>query len=90
MTGFSRDQVEKDILAELTAVAREHLGRAAPITRETRLVEELSLDSIRLLTLIVEVENRFRLRLDDEDTGALETAGDLVDVIRNRRDSMVS
>ena len=43
-----------------------------------RLVEDLRLDSIRLLTLAVEVENRFRVRLDEVDEAGIETVGDLV------------
>jgi len=90
VTDRSGGRSDDDILSEITAVAREHLGRDRPITRDTRLVEELSLDSIRLLTLVVEIENRFRLRLDDEEAGRLETAGDLADMIRRKRGSMLS
>jgi len=42
------------------------------------LVEDLELDSIRRLTLAMEVENRFRVCLDEEDDLAVETVGDLV------------
>jgi acyl carrier protein len=47
-----------------------------------RLVEDLELDSIRLLTLAVEVENHFRICLDEDDDRAVETVGDLVAVVR--------
>jgi acyl carrier protein len=30
------------------------------------------------------VENRFRVRLDEEDEAAIETVGDLVDVVRRK------
>ncbi len=75
---------EAAVLAAIADVAREHLGWTAPITRETRLVQALALDSIRLLTLVIEVENRFRIRLDDDFQEAPETAGDLVDAIRKK------
>ena len=44
----------------------------------------MQLDSLRLLTLVLEVENRFRICLDDGDELAVETAGDLVALIRRR------
>jgi acyl carrier protein len=49
-----------------------------------RLVEDLRLDSIRLLTLAVEVENRFRVRLDELDEGGIETVGDLVATVKRK------
>jgi len=51
-----------------------------------RLVEDLRLDSVRLLTLAMEVENRFRVRLDELDEGAIETVGDLVATVRKKLD----
>ena len=70
------------ILAAIGDVAREHLGWTGPLGRDTPLVEVLALDSIRQLTLVIEIENHFRIRLDDEEAGAVRTAGDLVDAIR--------
>lgn len=69
---------DADILAGVRAVAREHLGHQGPLEPRMRLVEDLELDSIRLLTLAVEVENRFRVRLDEADEAGIETVGDLV------------
>jgi acyl carrier protein len=56
-----------DILGGIAAVAREHLGWEGPLTGDMRLVEDLRLDSVRLLTLAAEVENRFRVVLDEAD-----------------------
>ena len=75
---------EREILAGLEAIARERLEVDRELTPESRLVEELRLDSLRLLTLAVEVENRFRVRLDPEDEGSIETVGDLVRVVERK------
>lgn len=72
------------ILAGVAEVARVHLGWEDPLTPDMRLVEDLRLDSIRLLTLAVEVENRFRVRLDELDEGGIETVGDLVATVRRK------
>lgn len=77
---------EGEILAGIAAVAREHLDWAEPLTLEMRLLEDLRLDSIRLLTLAVEVENHFRVCLDPEDEQAIETVGDLVATVRRKLD----
>jgi acyl carrier protein len=72
------------ILDGIAEVARAHLGREDELTPEMRLVEDLRLDSVRLLTLAAEVENRFRVRLDELDEGSIETVGDLVAVVRRK------
>lgn len=72
------------ILDGIAEVARAHLGWEGALAPEMRLVEDLRLDSIRLLTLAAEVENRFRVRLDEQDEVSIETVGDLVAVVRRK------
>ena len=74
----------EEVLAAVAAVAREHLGIERPIGLDERLVEELGLDSIRLLTLAAEVENRFEIALDPEDEARIATVGDLVAAIETK------
>lgn len=80
----------EEILQSIEDVARTHLDlsarpadSAAPLRFHPglRLVDDLALDSIQLLTLAVEVENRFRICLDPEDEAGIETIGDLADVV---------
>lgn len=75
---------DTDVLAALRLIARDHLGYTGPIDPDTALVEALRLDSLRLLTLVAEVENHFRIILDPEDEAGLATAGDLVALVRRR------
>jgi acyl carrier protein len=75
---------DAEILAGVAAVAREHLDWAGELRPEMRLVEELQLDSLKLLTLAVEVENRFRIRLDEADETAIVTVADLIAAIRRQ------
>ena len=75
------------ILAGIAEVARAHLGWDGVVTPDLRLVEDLRLDSIRLLTLAAEVENRFRVLLDEGDEVGIETVGDLVAVVRGKLDA---
>jgi acyl carrier protein len=73
-----------DILEGIAEVAREHLGWEGPLTADLRLIEDLRLDSVRLLTLAAEVENRFRVMLDEGDEAAIVTVGDLVETVRRK------
>jgi acyl carrier protein len=72
------------ILAGIEEVSRVHLGYQGKLTPEMRLIEDLRLDSIRLLTLAAEVENHFRLRLDELDEAGIETVGDLLGIVRRK------
>ena len=74
-----------DLLEAIAAVAREHLKWNGPIAPEMSLVEALALDSLRQLTLVVEIENRFRIRLDGTDEASLQTVGDLIALIARKR-----
>lgn len=75
---------ETEILEGIAVVARAHLGVTEPIARETPLIEALRLDSIRLVTLIAEIENHFRICLEDGDEVGLVTVGDLAALIEKR------
>lgn len=75
---------EGEILAALTEVATEHLGWRGALAPQQRLVEDLQLDSLGLLTLAAEVENRFRIRLEPEDEAAIATVGDLVAAVARK------
>jgi len=72
------------ILAGVARVARQHVGWQGPVAPDMRLAEDLNLDSLKLLTLAVEIENHFRICLDPEEDHELETVGDLVQAIRKR------
>lgn len=75
---------DEAILVGIEEVAREHLGWQGSLTPDMRLVEDLRLDSVRLLTLAMEVENRFRVFLDEMDEAAIETVGDLIAAVRRK------
>ena len=74
----------ESILEGVTLVAQRHLGWKGELAPNLHLVEDLELDSLRLLTLAVEVENHFRICLDEEDEDEIETIGDLVRVIERK------
>lgn len=72
------------VIDGITEVARAHLGWDGELRPEMRLVEDLELDSLKRLTLALEVENHFQICLDEES--AILTVGDLVEIIRERLD----
>lgn len=75
---------DEDLRAGLAEVARRHLGYEGPLSDDTPLIEAMRLDSVRLLTLVAELENHFKIILEDGDEAGIESVGDLLAVLRRR------
>lgn len=75
---------DAEILTGIREVARTHLKVEREIGAETPLLEALALDSLAMLTLIAELENRFLVCFEDGDEVGLTTVGDLMTVLRRR------
>lgn len=74
----------KDILHDIATLAREKVGFQGELQPGMRLVEDLKLDSLHLLTLATEVEDHFQICLDEDDEATLETVGDLVGLVEKK------
>lgn len=66
------------ILAQETGVA------VAEITETTELVGDLGIDSPRALQVLVEIEDKFDIEVDDEEVANLQTVGDILKVVAKR------
>jgi acyl carrier protein len=73
-----------EVLGEIGRVLREELALAREPRPEDDLVRDLQLDSVGLLTLVVGLEDRFRVALKEEDAGSVRTVGDLVALVLRR------
>lgn len=83
--GAPPDRQDDDaILRGIEEVVRVHLGRDRSLRPSDRLVEAVELDSLRRLTLVIELENHFRVCLEEGDEANVETVADLVALIRRR------
>ena len=78
---------EEAILEGLQAIAKQHLSYEGPLPLDKPIVDTLTLDSIRMLTLLVEVENRFEVCLEESDESSIETLRDLVHVVTRLTDA---
>jgi acyl carrier protein len=78
------DPVVQEILDELQRIIREELELPAQVSPTAHLTRDLGLDSLGLLTVAVGLENRFRVRLDEQDATWVSTAGDLARLVRIR------
>ncbi|KND62697.1 acyl carrier protein [Candidatus Phytoplasma phoenicium] len=56
--------------------------RKEKITLETRLKEDLGLDSFDAVELVIQLENTFKIKINDEAMQQFKTIRDIVDYIQ--------
>jgi acyl carrier protein len=76
---------EQAVAREIVRLARVHLAQGEePLAAGEPLAAHL--DSVMLLTLVVAVEDRFRVKLTDDDAAAASTLEDLARLVVARAD----
>ena len=75
-----------EVLREIGRVLRDELEVSREPRPEDDLIKDLQLDSVGLLTLVVGLENRFRVALKEEDAAAVRTVSDLAALVLLRRE----
>ena len=73
------------IFEELASMIANQL-KVAPetVTREARLVEDLGADSANVMVLIMDIEDRYNMQVEDSAITSLKTVGDVVDYIQSQ------
>jgi acyl carrier protein len=67
---------------EVRAILVEQLGvDPAEVTEESSFQEDLNADSLDLVELIMEMEDRFKLKIPDEEAEKIATVGQAVDFV---------
>ena len=67
---------------EVRAILVEQLGvEPSEVREDASFQEDLNADSLDLVELIMEMEDRFKLKIPDEDAEKIQTVGDAVDYV---------
>ena len=51
------------------------------LTKETRFIEDLGVNSARLVDIVIDLEDKFTIEIDDESADHIQTIGDAIAVI---------
>src|ERR1700716_2583707 len=73
-----------EVTAEISRVLREELGLSREVKPGDDLVTDLQLDSVGLLTLVVGLEDRFRVALAEDDASRVRTVAELAALVAQR------
>jgi acyl carrier protein len=74
---------------EVLSLVRSHLAEEleveeAEISEQTRFREDLDADSLDLYELVMELEDRYGVRVSEEEAAKIKTVGDAVDFVMDR------
>ena len=74
-----------EVLDEIRRILAAELEAAGPVEPAHELVRDLGVDSLGAIVLAVGLEDRFRVRLAEEDAARVRTVGDLVELVLRER-----
>ena len=80
----SRNEIKTTFIDLIQPFVRE-ASAAGNIADETRLIEDLKVNSARLVDIILETEDKFGIAIDDYSADGMRTVGDAVSVIMSKR-----
>lgn len=73
-----------EVIQEIQRICDEELQLPRRIAPDLQLVRDLGLDSLGAMILAVGLEDRYRVRLNEQDAAALVTVADLVALVQRR------
>lgn len=72
-------------LKEIRRAAEQVLGRPVTVSADTEIARDLSVDSISLMNIVMELEDRFDISIPLDRMADVQTAGQLADLIGELR-----
>ena len=74
---------EQEILSNLADIVNEETGiDQAEVQPEKSFTEDLDIDSLSMMTIVVNAEEKFGVRIPDDEVKNLKTVGDAVSFIQ--------
>ncbi len=77
-------ELERDVVVEIRRILGEELEWKGAVEPAHDLLRDLQLDSLGITVLAVGLENRFRVKLSEEDAAGVLTVADLAKLVSRR------
>lgn len=75
---------KEEVLSGLATIVNEETGiETEEVQLDKSFADDLDIDSISMMTIVVNCEEQFGVQIPDEDVKNLKTVGDAVDYIVN-------
>jgi len=77
---------KEEILPDLASIVEEVAGvDAAEVTPEKSFVDDLDIDSLSMVEIAVQAEDKFGVKIPDDQLAELKTVGDAVSYIEKNQ-----
>jgi acyl carrier protein len=77
---MNRAEIMQDVLKVLSRYQKRS-GTSAPLTESTLLFKDLDIDSARLVDIVLDLEEKFGVTIDDSKLDEIKTVGDIVQLV---------
>ncbi|MCA9686012.1 MAG: acyl carrier protein [Myxococcales bacterium] len=78
--------MSEDILSQIKSIIAEQLDvPEGDISPEKSFTDDLGADSLAIVELVLALEERFGIKIPDDQVDNIKTVGDAVDYIKNNR-----
>ena len=81
---MTNDEIFNTVVAIIKPFAKNQEALAR-ISRETRILDDLKVNSARLVDVVLDVESAFDIELADDEVDRVRTVGDAVRVVEDKR-----
>jgi len=78
---------EKEVLAKILEIVKPFVKDEAAFknaTYSTRFIEDLKINSARLIDIILDVEDKFELTISDDESMKMLTIGDAINLVTQK------
>ncbi len=72
------------VLAEVRTVIEQYSDAAEGVSEQTELVGDLGIDSLGVMEVVADLEDRFDMTIGDDDLRTVATMGDVAMAIEGR------
>ncbi len=80
-----KEMTKEEILVSMKQIVTEKLGvEANKVTLEARFMEDLGADSLGLVDVTMELEEKFGVSIPDEDLPKITTVGSAIDYVMGK------
>ncbi len=77
---WTRDRVREEVLL----ILKPHVSAEAPLTETQHLVADLGIDSLGVMEVVADLEDKFKLHIPDEALREVNTVADVTSAITTR------
>lgn len=74
-----------ETLETLKQIVKEKLNYKGELEEKTEFLKDLNADSLDLLSIVMAVEDTFKIRIPDEDLPQLRTLGDALEYVLKKK-----